>query len=180
MLYYHKKIKTSFDSQPLPGSMTISDPAPFPEESHDHRLCINGILTHAEAVCKRRQVRLTQQRRQVLQIVASSHTPLGAYEILERLEDTKKRKAPITVYRALDFLMEQGLVHRLASLNAFIACFHSSPEHTAQFFICRECHNVAELHSDRVTLALRKDAQAAGFQVDEQTVEISGLCSHCA
>ncbi len=156
------------------------DPASLPEASHDHRVCLTSLLEHAEAVCQRRQVRLTQQRRQVLEIVASSHIPLGAYEILERLDGAKKRKAPITVYRALDFLMEQGLVHRLASLNAFIACFHESVDHTAQFFICRECHTVAELHSARVTHALRKDAKAAGFRMDEQTVEVSGLCSHCA
>ena len=99
----------------------------FPERGHDHADCLTQVLSNAETVCQQRGVRLTPQRRRVLEIVAGSHSPLGAYDILEQMDFAGRRSAPITVYRALDFLIEQGLVHRLASLNAF-AAYHFGEE----------------------------------------------------
>ncbi|MGA1599092.1 MAG: Fur family transcriptional regulator [bacterium] len=159
--------------------MPSHDPTAFPDEVHDHQACVTQLLDHAEQACAHQGARLTEQRRNVLKIVAGSHVPLGAYDILERLELPSRRKAPITVYRALDFLIEQGLVHRLVSLNAFIACFHAGLEHATQFLICRECRKVAELKSERVQEVIAQDASKAGFQVDHQTVEVSGICSSC-
>ena len=151
----------------------------FPERGHDHAACLLQILSNAEAVCQQHKVRLTPQRRQVLEIVAGSHSPLGAYDILEQMDSSGRRSAPITVYRALDFLIEQGLVHRLTSLNAFTACVHSDSEHIAQFLICRACRTVAELKSSRVAQTIQQDAEHAGFAVDQQAVELTGICRDC-
>ena len=82
-------------------------------------------IAHAEAQCAARAQRLTPIRRQVLETLLASHNPLGAYEIIDRLADKAARPAPITVYRALDFLRDNGLVHRIESRNAFVACVHN-------------------------------------------------------
>src|SRR6202158_2631430 len=99
-------------------------PAIFPAPDHDHARCTADTIGHAEALCAERGQRLTPMRRQVLEVLATSHNPLGAYEIMDRLAGTGPRPAPITVYRALDFLMENGLVHRIESRNAYLACAH--------------------------------------------------------
>ena len=98
---------------------------------HDHSQCVDSALADADALCARQGVRLTALRRRVLELVWQSHKPLGAYDILGTLsEEDGRRAAPPTVYRALDFLMENGLIHRIASLNAFIGCVR--PEHSHQ------------------------------------------------
>ena len=116
-----------------------SSVSPFPAESHDHDTCVADALAQAEEVCRRRGLRLTETRRRVLEIVWNSHKPVGAYDILEELGRDGKRPAPPTVYRALDFLIEAWLVHRLDSLSAFIGCSDPSHAHTGQFLICSEC-----------------------------------------
>ena len=98
--------------------------ADFPTPDHDHARCSADVLSHAETLCRQRKQRLTPMRRQVLNALAASHRPIGAYEIMERVAADGTRPAPITVYRALDFLIEQGLVHRIESRNAFLACAH--------------------------------------------------------
>ena len=102
----------------------------FPAPDHDHGRCASAALAHAEALCAERAQRLTPMRRHVLQALLASHRPLGAYEIIERLADPG-RPAPITVYRALDFLRDNGLVHRIESRNAFVACVHNTPTTTS-------------------------------------------------
>ena len=101
--------------------MTLAKPT-FPAPDHDHGRCTADAITHAEQVCARRAQKFTPIRRQVLQALLSSHRPLGAYEVIDELAKSMPRPAPITVYRALDFLMENGLVHRIESRNAFLAC----------------------------------------------------------
>jgi Fur family zinc uptake transcriptional regulator len=151
----------------------------FPAADHDHARCVAAILAEAEQVCQRRQTRLTLQRRRVLQILAESHAAIGAYEIIDRMAGEGRRPVPITVYRALDFLMENGLVHRLASLNAFIACAHPQHQGGAQFLICHRCQTIGELNSDAVGEAIAATAAAAGFAVSQAIVEISGVCHRC-
>ena len=151
----------------------------FPTRGHDHSDCLAQMLFNAESVCQQHGVRFTPQRRRVLEIVAGSHAPLGAYDILEQMDFAGRRSAPITVYRALDFLIEHGLVHRLTSLNAFTACMHSDSEHIAQFLICRGCRTVAELKSRRVARTIQQDAEHAGFAVAQQVVEVTGTCRDC-
>ena len=101
--------------------MTPAKPA-FPAPDHDHNRCAADAIIHAERVCKERSQKLTPIRRQVLQALLASHRPLGAYEIIDALAKSLPRPAPITVYRALDFLRDNGLVHRIESRNAFVAC----------------------------------------------------------
>lgn len=130
-------------------------------------------------MCLTRKSRLTDIRKQVLKTVWSSHTPIGAYDILSRLNARGGKAAPMAVYRALDFLMENGLVHRIASLNAFVGCAHPGEHHAGQFLICRDCGNVAELDNADVKRALAKAVTARGFTIDSEVIEISGRCPHC-
>ena len=141
---------------------------------------LQTALAQAEQLCRARGVRLTALRRRVLELVLSSDTPQGAYAILDtlRLQDGRAG-APPTVYRALDFLLEQGLIHRLASCNVFIGCCQPTAHHSGQFLICRSCGKVAELDSQEVEKLIRKQAQKAGFRVESQMVEIAGYCQQC-
>src|SRR3954471_6091356 len=123
----------------------------FHAPDHDHAQCEADALAEAEAVCAARDVRLTRIRRQVLAVLVSDHRPLGAYEIMDRLAGSGPRPAPITVYRALDFLLENGLVHRIASRNAFIACVHNhAAADSIVFLICERCGAVGEAPSAAV------------------------------
>lgn len=151
----------------------------FPPANHDHSGCIAAILADAEAVCAERKVRLTPQRRRVLELVAESHNAIGAYEILERIAADGKRPAPITIYRALDFLIDQGLVHRLSSLNAYVACPNAAAAHGAQFLICESCGAIGEIADAGVNSAIDAAATDVGFAVAAPVVEIVGVCSNC-
>ncbi|TBU96569.1 zinc uptake transcriptional repressor Zur [Stutzerimonas kirkiae] len=147
---------------------------------HDHSHCVNDALANAETLCSRQGVRLTALRKRVLELVWDSHKPLGAYDILAVLsEQDGRRAAPPTVYRALDFLQENGLVHRIASLNAFIGCSHPEHPHQGQFLICRHCHTAIELEQPVIAETIVAAAQAVGFSVEGQTVEVVGLCTSC-
>ena len=157
----------------------MKKPIQFPSRNHNHRSCVKRLLADAEKECRRQKLRFTLHRREVLQIIASSHRPLGAYDILEQMNFSGKRQAPVVAYRALDFLINLGLVHRLNSLNAFVACMAAREDHTAQFLICRNCKNVGELNSIRVSEQIVNDAVQVGFRVDQQVVEIIGICSEC-
>ena len=152
----------------------------FPEPRHDHAACSQDALDHAEAICRDRGLRLTPLRRRVLELVLSGHRPLGAYDILENLRQDHKSAQPPTVYRALEFLVGHGLVHRIESLNAFVACFHGGVRHVSQFLICRECGTVAEIVDPRIDEAIKDTAQNSGFVVSHSTVEIEGQCRQCA
>jgi Fur family transcriptional regulator, zinc uptake regulator len=152
----------------------------FPAPDHDHRHCVARVLGTAEHLCAERQVRLTAQRRRVLEIIAASHTAIGAYEIMDRLGEQQRRPAPISVYRALDFLIAQRLVHRLASRNAYIACATPRATHGAQFLICERCGAIGEVCDDAVEDAIAEAAHAAGFAMTTRLVEVAGLCAACS
>jgi len=151
----------------------------FPAPDHDHDRCTADALAHAEALCLKRAQRLTPIRRQVLETLLESHKPLGAYEIIERAEKGA-RPAPITVYRALNFLRGQGLVHRIESRNAFVACVnnHASGDFVV-FLICERCGDVGEATAAGVADNLKSAARAAGFSPNTPVIEISGVCAHC-
>jgi Fur family transcriptional regulator, zinc uptake regulator len=155
----------------------------FPAPDHDHGRCSADALAHAEASCAARGQRLTPLRRQVLEALAESHKALGAYEIMERLAGTGPRPAPITVYRALDFLVENGLVHRIESRNAFLACISDHDEAvgsgTTVFLICERCGAVGEASSPAVAETLQAAARAAGFTPKGRVIEVAGICAHC-
>lgn len=153
---------------------------PFKQQRHNHDRCIKSAIKNAEDACHSAGLRLTKIRRQVLELIWKSHAPIKAYEILEHLHQDNPRAAPPTVYRALEFLSEAGLVHRIESLNAFIGCGDpSSHPHIGQFLICQDCGAVAEINEPNITRALTREANHLGFATDEQIVEIKGLCPQC-
>src|SRR5713226_3247398 len=152
----------------------------FPAPDHDHGRCSSDAMAIAEALCVERGQRLTPIRRKVLDVLLGSHKPLGAYEIIDRLAPKGPRPAPITAYRALDFLRENGLVHRIESRNAFIACVHNhAAGELVAFLICERCGAVGEASSAEVTATLTSAARAAGFTPKSPVIEISGVCIHC-
>lgn len=153
---------------------------PLASRPHDHSHCVHSALAEAETLCTQQGLRLTTLRRRVLELVWQSHKPLGAYDILAVLsEEDGRRAAPPTVYRALDFLLENGLVHRIASLNAFTGCNHPTHAHQGQFLICRLCHAAIELQHPSISNAVVDAAAGVGFAVEGQTVEIVGVCAGC-
>lgn len=159
--------------------MTTTARTIFPAPDHDHERCASTAIAHAEAQCAARAQRLTPIRRQVLEALLASHKPLGAYEIIERIAGDA-RPAPITVYRALDFLRDNGFVHRIASRNAFVACVHNhAGDDLAVLLICERCGAVGEAPSAGVAEALKASSRAAGFSPKSPLIEIAGICSHC-
>lgn len=154
--------------------------AAFPSPDHDHAPCSAEVMAHAEALCHKRKQRLTPMRRQVLSALAGSHRPIGAYEIMDLVAAEGTRPAPITVYRALDFLIEQGLVHRIESRNAFLACAttHANDALVA-FLICERCGAVGEVPAGAVMQAISQAAKPLGFTPKMPVIEVSGLCAHC-
>ena len=160
----------------------------FPAHDHDHTLCVADALDVAATVCRQRGARLTELRKRVLSLVWESHAPIGAYELIDKLArarsgddngETVARVAPPTVYRALDFLMEQGLVHRIESLNAFVGCQNPDHPHRGYFLICEDCGCAHELKGSGLDADLRERAGALGFAVNHITIEVTGLCPDC-
>jgi Fur family transcriptional regulator, zinc uptake regulator len=152
----------------------------FPAPNHDHDRCASDAISHAEAICAARNERLTPMRRRVLEALLASHVPLGAYELIDRLSARGQRLAPVTIYRALDFLRAQGLVHRIESRNAFIACVASHDTgDPVVFLICEKCGAVGEAASAAVADTIRSASRAAGFSPRTPVIEISGICAHC-
>ena len=152
----------------------------FHAPDHDHERCTADALKHAEVLCAQRAQRLTPIRRQVLEVLLESHKPLGAYEIIDLVAARGPRPAPITIYRALDFLTAQGLVHRIESRNAFLACINDhASDAPVVFLICEHCGAVGEAPSAAVAESLNAAAKSAGFTPKAPVIEITGVCAHC-
>jgi Fur family zinc uptake transcriptional regulator len=151
----------------------------FRGRAHDHDRCISDALDTAEEICGERGLRLTALRRRVLELVWSRHEPVRAYDLLEELRTERRRAAPPTVYRALEFLIENGFVHRIESLNAFVGCAGPRRPHAGQFLICRGCASVAELDDAAISRMIARKAQSLGFRAQHQTIEVTGLCPEC-
>jgi Fur family zinc uptake transcriptional regulator len=153
---------------------------PFHRAAHDHRSCLADALDTAERLCGLRGARLTPLRRRVLELVWASHDPVGAYAILDALRSDGRGAAPPTVYRALDFLTEQGLVHRIESRNAYVGCATPDEGHVSEFLICARCGAASELHDPRVSSLIGESAREHGFQAQQLVIEVIGLCPSCA
>jgi Fur family zinc uptake transcriptional regulator len=147
--------------------------------THDHGACIADALEFAEDLCRRIEARLTPLRRRVLELVWASHKPAGAYQLLESLRSEGLGSAPPTVYRALEFLLEHRLIHRIESLNAYVGCSHLGDVHRGIFLICKRCGNAQELGDGRLGSDLLDMARARGFDVTDVTLEIAGICAPC-
>ncbi len=141
---------------------------------------LTQVLERAEALCRERGVRLTDQRKAVLRLLCVSDKPLSAYELLDRMRGVVKNPAPPTIYRALDFLLEQGLVHKLESLHAYVGCAHPDQPHASQFLICEDCGEVAEVEDPSVAKSLNAAGKAIGFHARRPVVEVIGTCAQCS
>jgi Fur family zinc uptake transcriptional regulator len=137
---------------------------------------IKQALATAERVCRERGVRLTETRRRVLELILEAGQPIGAYGLLGQLSG---QPMPTTVYRAIDFLLGQKFIHRIESLNAFVACLDSDHPHESQFVICSDCGLTEELHDDAIVASIRRHGRSLGFKIDSQVVEVRGVCAAC-
>jgi Fur family zinc uptake transcriptional regulator len=147
--------------------------------AHDHGHCIDDALAAADRLCMAKGLRFTPLRRRVLQLVWSSHKPVGAYALLDQLRDEDLGSAPPTVYRALDFLIEHGMIHRIERMNAFVGCSHPGENHRGFFLICGGCGNAEELESASLADTIAASAGRRGFAARDMTLEVTGLCGQC-
>lgn len=158
----------------------------FDLHDHNHEQCRAAALERAERLCREQGLRLTAQRRMVLDVMLENHAPVTAYEIMDRIGEISHRPSPISVYRALDFLVASGLVHRIESRNAFLAC---SSEHRAAgsgekaptllFMLCEACGAASEAESTDLTDLIGTLAGRSGFGVASSIIEVKGLCAAC-
>jgi Fur family zinc uptake transcriptional regulator len=148
-------------------------------DHHHHHAPLDTQLAEAEALCRKSGAQLTPLRRQVLALVLKAEQPVGAYALLDQLKAERAGAAPPTVYRALDFLLEQGLIHRVESLNAYVGCVSAGEQHAHQFLICRDCGTTLELSDAGIEAALKAAAAREGFSALKMTVEIEGVCGNC-
>jgi Fur family zinc uptake transcriptional regulator len=148
--------------------------------THDHQVCQNSAMHKAERLCLERGVQLTPVRRRVLELIWESHQAAKAYDLLERIKPLQCSAKPATVYRALDFLIEQGLIHRVESLNAFIGCVCSERRHDLLLLICMQCRQIEERPAPEVMAALGREIEQAGFTLHTKALEIHGVCAACA
>jgi Fur family zinc uptake transcriptional regulator len=156
-----------------------SGDSPLGFAQHDHGACVSDTIAAAEARCAADGLRFTPVRRKVLEILLQEHRAIGAYAILDKLREDGFGSQPPVAYRALDFLVANGLAHKIERLNAFIACVHPSHAHTPAFMICRLCDAVAETHSSPARGALGDAARATGFRIERTVVEAEGVCPAC-
>lgn len=157
-------------------------PPSLPLERSDQDRCHNAqeFIAEVERECARRGLRLTPLRADVLRLVAGSDRPIKAYKLLEGIRASHATSAPPTAYRALDFLIEHGFVHKLESINAYVTCHHPAASHTAPFLICDRCQRTIEMEDERPAGLLRENARALGFSPKAQIIEVHGLCAECA
>jgi Fur family zinc uptake transcriptional regulator len=136
-------------------------------------------LAAAEQTCSRNGARLTPLRRRVLELVLVSGKPVGAYSLLKQLRADGFNDAPPTVYRTLEFLQAQRLVHRIAKSNTFLACSHPQDDHFGLIFLCRQCGAAIELEEQRITKGIGRCARRLGFRLPRQVFEVEGTCREC-
>jgi Fur family zinc uptake transcriptional regulator len=149
------------------------------KHTHNHSECLNDAVQEAQRLCDDVGVRLTPIRKRVLELVWGNHKAIKAYDILEKLDTKDGSLTPPTVYRALEFLLAQGLVHKIESLNGFIGCTHPLNKHGCQFLICNSCGYVKEFCDDEVTKLIRKNTNLAGFSFTRHLLEVYGKCAYC-
>ncbi len=150
-----------------------------PAEHHHHTHNARAFVREVAAACDERGLRLTEIRNQVLELIAAAEKPVKAYDLLDQLKDDRSNAAPPTVYRALDFLLENGFIHKLQSINAYVGCHHPSVAHHVPFLICDACESATEICDEQVARLLSEQAKALGFRTRAQTLEVHGVCRKC-
>ena len=142
---------------------------------HDAKKFVRAV----EHASEERGLRLTPLRKEVLELVAAADKPVKAYDLLDQLRERHGNAAPPTVYRALDFLLENGFIHKLESINAFVSCHHPAEAHQVPFLICDSCSSAQEVCDERVADLIEAQAKAMGFKPQAQTLEVHGTCKAC-
>ena len=163
--------------------MQYRDISRMSQHTHANTPCspqdIDVFLTEAESLVERQGARMTKIRRKVLRLLLESSEPAKAYDLLANLDGEGSAKPP-TIYRALDFLQDTGLAHKIESLNAYVACGHASHSHSAVFLICETCGSAEELHAVKTSKALADETAGAGFRISRAVIEARGICRKCA
>jgi Fur family zinc uptake transcriptional regulator len=202
MLYYNNK-KYNKKAILFLGVRIMSTHSSICEHLHDAQdftpQDVIERLNAAKEQCRLNGSRFTALRQQIYQLILEANKPIGAYDLIAQLQsvrlsdtdnsdDTKnqsgKRKttknvAPPTVYRSLEFLLSEGLIHQLTSINAYVPCCHPRAQHTAAFLICGQCQRVQECSSLPVQEIMSFAEQDVGFVVERSVIELSGRCQAC-
>ena len=147
-------------------------------KDHNHELCYKTSIKAFKKNCHEKKLKLTPLRLKVFELLLNDHRPLGAYQILNTLSKDGLNLTPPVIYRVLDFLIEQGFVHKIKNLNAFIACSHPGNTHSPTFMICRKCEKVAEIDVNESGIKLDKNL-FSDFQIEESIIEVIGICKSC-
>jgi Fur family zinc uptake transcriptional regulator len=151
------------------------------QESYQNPQSTNAAISQAKAVCEINNVKLTLGRERVLKIIWGSRQPLGAYQIQDQLCNLLGKKiAPPTVYRALAFLLDNGLVHKLTSINAYVGCPFPKSEHSNIFLVCNNCERVAEAVHHSTNKTIQDICSKTKFDFDSQYIEVFGTCLNCS
>ena len=149
-------------------------------KDHSHSKCISTALKRADSLCSKRNIRFTPIRKKVLSLILEQHMPIKAYDILAKLSDADHIEKPPTVYRALEFLLDNQLIHKIDSSNSYIACEFDHKQHESQFLVCDNCNEVMELQEPLLSSALTETSESKGFITRQSHVEIHGVCADCA
>ena len=144
-----------------------------------HKSCIKEALTKAKIICDQRGVKLTKLRETVLKLIWKNHSYVKAYDLLEDLKKIDSSAKPPTIYRSLEFLLENGFIHKIQSLNAFVGCSHPNEHNKCYFLICKECQNIEECHSENINKFVQSTSSNNNFSANQVTLEISGICQEC-
>jgi Fur family transcriptional regulator, zinc uptake regulator len=140
---------------------------------------VSNLIHELETYCKENGARYTPPRRMVLEVIASSSKPMGAYDVLKEMEKIMSKPKPTTVYRAIEFLQAHGFIHKIESLSAFISCHAGHAHGGSQFIVCNDCGTVKEIHLCHLPQSLAEKVQEAGFHMDHWNTEIHGRCKSC-
>ena len=148
-------------------------------ECKNHSNCINKAIIEADSICNKHNLRFTDLRKKVFEIILQNHQPAKAYDVLSRLQKEDNSAKPSTVYRTLDFLLEYGLIHKLHSSNTYTTCSHPKKYHQCYFLICDKCNEIKECCDENLTKAVNNITKKNKFEAKNITVEINGLCNAC-
>lgn len=154
----------------------------FAMNTHNHDHCIESALAHAEKRCRERGARFTPIRRKVLQLIWESHQAAKAYDLLDRIKPFDRGATPMTIYRALQFLQDQGFIHRVETLNAFVGCSHMEHQHQHEIMllICESCQQIEERPAPNMIEMMHEEIANSSFHAKRSTIEIYGTCHSCA
>ena len=145
----------------------------------DHKICLEDALKKARVLCNEKGVKFTELRERVLKLIWKSHTYVKAYDLLDDLKKIDGSAKPPTVYRSLDFLIENGFIHKIESLNAFIGCSHPQKHKECYFLICKDCQNIEECCSESLNKIVKSTSEKSHFKTNSVTLEIAGICQEC-